>query len=396
MRIRGIILALAATAALGMTPAGAETIKVGAILTMSGPDASLGEMAERAARLYMKTHDKDLGANKVELIIRDDGGPNPDSARRAAQELITRDQVQYLTGFLWTPNANAVAPLITEAKIPSVIMHTGTSATVRLSPYFARVAFTLWQSCYALGQWAAKNNVHKVYTAVMDFAPGHDAEAAFTKGFTEAGGQIVGSVRVPLKNIDFVPYFQRVIEAKPDAMFLMTPTGTIPFAALKAYNELGMAAAGVRLIGPGDITIDDQIAKMTDLPVGVVTMFHYSAVANRPANKSFVALWHKEFGADAVPADLAVEAWDAMDAIYTTIKAQNGKIDPDKTMALLKQWKNDNSPRGPVKINPNTRDVVQNEYLRKLEKVDGKFANVEFETIPMVEDPWPKFNPPTN
>ncbi len=393
MQFRGFVLALAAVAALGMTPAGAETLKVGTILTMSGNDASLGEMAERAMRLYVKTHEKDLGANKIELIIRDDGGPNPDAARRAAQELITRDQVNFLTGFLWTPNANAVAPLITEAKIPTVIMHTGTSATVRLSPYFVRVAFTLWQSSYPLGQWAAKNNIHKVYTAVMDFAPGHDAEAAFTKSFTEAGGQIVGSVRVPLKNIDFVPYFQRIMEAKPDAMFLMTPTGTIPAAALKAYSELGMAAAGIRLIGPGDMVIDDQIAKMTDLPAGVVSIFHYSAVANRPANKSFVAMWRQEFGADAVPTDLAVEAWDAMDVIYTAIKAQNGKIDPDKTMALFKEWKNDNSPRGPVKINPVTRDVVQNEYLRKLEKVDGRYSNVEFETIPMVEDPWPKFNP---
>jgi branched-chain amino acid transport system substrate-binding protein len=393
MRVCRIVLALATLAAFQITPAKAETVKVGVILTMSGNDASLGEMAERAVRLYQKVHDQDLAPNKVEVILRDDGGPNPDAARRVAQELIVRDQVKYLTGFLWTPNANAVAPLITEAKIPSVIMHTGTSATVRLSPYFARVAFTLWQSCYPLGQWAAKNNIHKAYTAVMDFAPGHDGEAAFIKGFTEGGGQIVGSVRIPLKNFDFVPYFQRVIEAKPDALFLVTPTGTTPAAALKTFNELGMAAAGIRLIGPGDITVDDQIAKMTDLPSGVMTIYHYSAVASRPANKAFIALWEKEYGRDAVPTDLAAEAWDAMDAIYSTIKAQNGKIDPDKTMALLRNWKNDNSPRGPVKIDPVTRDVVQNEYLRKLEKVNGRYSNVEFETIPMVEDPWPKFNP---
>ncbi len=396
MKWNKILLGLAAVAALVPVSAMAETIKVGVILSMSGPDASMGEVGERAIRLYMKTHEQDLGGNKVELILRDDGGPNPEAARRIAQELITRDKVQFLTGFLWTPNANAVAPMITEAKVPTVIMHAGTSATMRLSPYYARVCFTLWQSSYPLGQWAAKNGIKKAYTAVMDFAPGHDGEAAFIKGFTENGGQIVGSVRMPMKGVDFVPYFQRVMEAKPDAMFLFVPTGTMPSAALKAFNELGMAAAGIRLMGPGDITADDEIIKLADLPPGVVTMFHYSAAATRPANKAFVALWKKEYGANSTTTDLAASAWDGMDAIYKAIKAQDGKIDPDRTMALLKEWKNDGSPRGPVHINAATRDVVQNEYLRKLEKVDGKWANVEFETIPMVEDPWPKFNPVAN
>ena len=396
MRWRNLFLGVSAAMVLGNASASAETIKVGVIMSMSGANASLGEVGERAIRLYMKTHEKDLGGDKVELVIRDDGGPNPDMARRIGQELITRDKVQFLTGLFWTPNANAVAQLITEGKVPTVIMHAGTSSTVRLSPYFVRVGFTLWQSCYPLGQWAAKNGVKKVYTAVMDFAPGHDAEAAFTKSFTEGGGQIVGSVRMPMKGIDFVPYFQRVMDAKPDAMFLFVPTGTMPSAALKAVDDLGFAASGIRLIGPGDMTADDEIVKLNDIPPGVITMYNYSAVATRPSNKKFVALWKAEYGADSITNDLAAEAWDGMDAIYSAIKAQGGKIDPDRTMALLKQWKNDDSPRGPVRINPQTRDVVQNEYLRKVEKVDGKWSNVEFETIPMVEDPWPKFNPAPN
>ena len=385
---------LAVTAIVVTQPSvAAETVKVGVILSYSGQAAASVEQMDKSIRLYMKQHEKDLGDIKLELIRRDDTGPNPDMARRLAQELITRDKVNLLTGFFYTPNINAVAPLATEAKIPVVIMNAATSSTIRLSPYLARVSLTQWQQAFPLGQWAAKQGVKRAYTAVADYGPGADAEAAFTKGFTDSGGQIVGQVRMPLKNPDYIPFLQRIKDEKPEALFVFVPGSKDATALMKAYTELGLASAGIRLIAAGDCVPDDELANMGDVPDGVVTMGFYSAAGKRPQNVAFVADWKKEYGPDAVPSPFALGAWDGMAAIFSVIKKQNGKIDPDRTMELLKGWRNDDSPRGPVMIDPETRDVVQNMYVRKLEKVNGKLANVEIETIPMVKDPWPTLNP---
>jgi branched-chain amino acid transport system substrate-binding protein len=390
--------AIAAAALLVAVPAAqAETVKIGLLLTFSGPAASLGDLMKKSVDLYMKQHEKDLPpGTKVELIVRDETGPNPDVAKRLAQELITREKVDILTGFTYTPNAMAVAPLATEAKVPMIVMNAGTSAIVRRSPYIARTSFTMWQSGYPLGQWAAKQDGVKTgFTAVADYAPGHDIESSFVKGFTEKGGRMIGTLRMPVLAPDYTPFMQRIKDAKPDVLCVFVPAGKQATALMKAYQDLGMAQAGIKLIGPGDITPDEELKNMGDIPSGIITtMHHYSAAGNRPANKAFVEAWHKAYGADSSPGFMAVGAWDGMAAIFHAIKEQKGKIDPDKTMAALKGWKNPNSPRGPITIDPVTRDIVQNEYLRRLDRVNGKLQNVEIQTIEQVKDPWVRFNPP--
>jgi len=344
---------------------------------------------ERAVRLYIKMHEKELPPGvKIEVITRDDTGPNPDKAKQLAQELVVREKVNLLAGVVFTPNAMAIAPIATEAKVPFVIMNAGTAVISTRSPYIARVSFTLWQSSLPMGTWAAKK-FKTAYVAVSDFGPGHDAQEAFTKGYTDAGGKIVGSVRMPLQNPDFAPYMQRIKDAKPEALFVFIPAGKQATAIMKAFGELGLDKAGIKLIGPGDITTDDELPNMGDVPLGVLTVFHYSAAADRPANKAFVAAWKKEYGQKSNPNFLAVGGWDGMDAIYYAIREQRGKIDPDKTMELLRRYTNPNSPRGPIAIDPETRDIVQNEYLREVRKVGGQLANVEVETVATaLKDPW--------
>ena len=382
--------ALAAVCALALaTPAAAQTVKIGFITVTTGANATSGEHMERGWRLYMKQHEKDLPPGvKLEMIVRDAGGPNPDKAKQLAQELIVRDKVQLLTGVLFTPNALAIAPLTAEAKVPLIIMNAGTSVITTRSPYIARLSFTLWQSSLPMGTWAAKK-FKTAYVAVSDFGPGHDAEAAFTKGFTEGGGKIVGNVRTPLQNPDFAPFLQRVKDAKPDTLFVFVPAGKSATALMKGFGDLGLAQAGIKLIGPGDITTDEELPNMGDVPLGVITVFHYSSAGDRPANKAFVAAWKKEYGAASNPSFFAVGGWDGMDAIFHVVREQKGKIDPDKTMELLKRYKNPNSPRGPISIDPETRDIVQNEYLREVRRVGGELANVELETVATaLKDPW--------
>ena len=328
---------------------------------------------------------------KVELISRDDTGANGDVAKRIAQELIVRDKVQILTGVVWTPNMAAIAPLTAEAKIPFVSANASGAKVVGLSPYMARVSFTLCQSAYPLGQWAAKK-YKKAYSAVSDFAPGHEAEGCFIRGFKEGGGDVIGSVRIPLANPDFVPFMQRIKDAKPDVLFAFNPAGKQATAMMKAYGDLGMDKANIKYLGTGDITTDEELQGMGDAALGVITVHHYSAAAERPANKAFVAAYKKEYGADLNPGFMVVGAWDAMDAIYGAIRAQGGKIDPDKTMEFLKQYKSTTSPRGPMSIDPETRDVINPEYLREVRKVNGKLANVEIETITTaIKDPLKEF-----
>jgi branched-chain amino acid transport system substrate-binding protein len=367
----------------------AQTIKIGFITSYSGLNANLGPYMERAVRLYIKLHEKELPPGvKIELLVRDDTGVNPDRARQLAQELVVREKVNLLAGVVFTPNAMAIAPIATEAKVPFVIMNAGTSVITARSPYIVRTSFTLWQSSYPLGQWAAKR-YKTAYTMVSDFGPGHDSEDAFTKGFTEGGGKIVGSVRVPLQNPDFAAYMQRVKDAKPDALKVFIPAGKTATAVMKNFSDLGLDKAGIKLIGPGDITTDEELPNMGDVALGVLTVHHYSAAATRPANKAFVAAWKKEYGANETPNFLSAGSWDGMALIFEAIKQQKGKLDPDKTMEIFKSWKWADSPRGPISIDPETRDVVHNEYLREVRKVGGQLANVEIETFATaVKDPW--------
>src|SRR5688572_19003558 len=385
--IRKIIAATALT--LLATTAFGQTIKIGFITSYSGLNGNLGPYMERAVRLYIKEHQKELPPGvKIELITRDDTGPNPDKAKQLAQELIVRDKVNLLAGVIFTPNAMAIAPLATEAKVPFVIMNAGTSVITTRSPYIVRTSFTLWQSSYPLGTWAAKR-FKTAYTMVSDFGPGHDSEEAFVKGFTEGGGKVVGSVRVPLQNPDFAAYMQRVKDAKPDALKVFIPAGKTATAVMKNFSDLGLDKAGIKLIGPGDITTEEELPNMGDIALGVLTVHHYSAAATRPANKAFVAAWKREYGQNEVPNFLSAGSWDGTALIFEMIKQQKGKIDPDKSMEIAKGWKFPHSPRGPISIDAETRDIIQPEYLREVRKVGGQLMNVELETLgAAVKDPW--------
>ena len=393
LKISTWLAAVALAAVSGL--ASAQTVKIGIMTTYSGPGAAQGDQLDKGYKLYLKLNGSKLPPGvKVEPIYRDDTGANADAAKRLAQELIVREKVQFLTGFVWTPNAAAIAPLTAEAKVPYVSANAAGVGIPRMSPYVARVSFTLWQSSYPLGQWAAKK-FKRAYTVVSDFAPGHEAEEAFTKGFKEAGGEIVGSARVPMTATDFIPYMQRVKDAKPEVIFAFNPAGKQATAQMKAYADLDLHKAGIKYIGTGDITTDEELQNMGDAALGVMTVHHYSAAADRPANKAFVAAYKKEYGAKLNPGFMAVGAWDAMAMIFHAIREQKGKIDPDKTMEIFKNYKNANSPRGPIQIDPETRDIMQNEYLREVRKVGGQLANVELETVAtQYKDPWKVFNKP--
>ena len=375
-------------AAFAASVASAQTVKIGFITSYSGLNGNLGPYMERAVRLYLKQHEKELGGVKVELLTRDDTGPNPDKARQLAQELVVRDKVNLLAGVIFTPNAMAMAPIATEAKVPFVIMNAGTAVITTRSPYIARTSFTLWQSSFPLGQWASKK-FKTAYTLVSDFGPGHDAETAFTQAFKEGGGNVVANVRVPLQNPDWAAYMQRVKDAKPDALMVFIPAGKTATAVMKNFSDLGLGQAGIKLIGPGDSTTEEELPNMGDVALGATTVFHWSAAGDRPANKAFIAAWKKEYGQNEIPNFLSVGSWDGTALIFEAIKQQKGKLDPDKTMEIFKGWKSANSPRGPISIDPETRDIVQNEYLREVRKVGGQLANVEIETLsPAVKDPW--------
>ncbi len=370
-------------------PAFAQTIKIGFITSYSGLNGNLGPYMERAVRLYIKQHAKELPPGvKIELITRDDTGPNPDKAKQLAQELIVRERVNLLAGVIFTPNALAIAPLATEAKVPFIIMNAGTSVISTRSPYIVRTSFTLWQSSFPLGQWASKK-YKTAYTLVSDFGPGHDAETAFSQSFKAGGGTIVANVRVPLQNPDFAAYMQRVKDAKPDALMVFIPAGKTATAVMKNFSDLGLGQAGIKLIGPGDITTEEELPNMGDVALGVTTVFHWSAAGDRPANKAFIAAWKKEYGANETPNFLSVGSWDGTALIFEAIKQQKGKLDPDRTMEIFKGWKNPNSPRGPISIDPETRDIIQPEYLREVRRVGGQLANVDLETVgTAVKDPW--------
>jgi len=385
--------ALAAIAALAfglLAPLGAaraqDTIKIGLILTFSGPFAENARQIDNGLKLYMKEHGDVVAGKKIEILRRDTTGANPDIAKRLAQELATRDKVNFFAGFALTPNALAVADIATEAKVPMVIMNAATSIITTKSPYIARVSFTLPQVTEPLAQWAAKNGVKQVYILTSDYAPGHDAETAFTRAFTAAGGQIVGHVAMPLANPDFSAYVQKVADQKPQAVFLFVPSGQQPTALMKTFNEQGLLRSGLKILATGDVTDDDTLQAMGDPALGIITSHHYSYAHDSALNKAFIKAYAEAYGTDIRPDFQAVAGYDGMAAIYKVIETLKGNIDPDKAMGVLKGMKID-SPRGAIEIDPATRDVVQTVYFRRVEKVNGQIVNVEFDKIPDVKDP---------
>ena len=368
----------------GQALAAGNTIKVGIITEMTGNFSDFGRHIVNGAKAYMKVHGDTVAGKKVELIIRDTTGPAPDVAKRLAQELIVKDKVDFIAGLGFTPNALAIAPLITEAKKPTIIMNAATSIITTKSPYFARVSMTLPQITEPMAQWAFKNGYRRVYTLVADYGPGHDAETAFKKAFTKLGGVVVGESRVPLKSPEFGPYVQRIKDSKPQAVFAFVMPGEMAVSFMKTYNERGLAKAGIKLLSTGDVMDDAVLDAMGEHALGVISTHQYSIAHNSPENKAFLAAYSK---LDSLPPNfMAVGGYDGMAAIYNVVKQLHGVIDGDKAMAVLKGMKL-NSPRGPIQIDPATRDIIQNVYVREVKKIGGHYYNVEFETFHAVKDP---------
>ncbi|MFZ4289564.1 ABC transporter substrate-binding protein [Variovorax sp. HJSM1_2] len=377
------VAAAALTLGLGSTAfAQDNSFKVGLILPLTGPFASTGKQLEAAARLYIAQNGDSVGGKKLQLIVKDDTGL-PEVSKRLAQELVVTDKVQVLAGFGLTPLAMATAPIASQSKTPMVVMAAATASITEASPYIVRTSFTVPQVVTVLADWAAKNNIKKVVTLVTDYAPGVDSETWFNQRFVAQGGTVVESLRVPLRNPDFAPFLQKVRDIKPDALFTFVPSG-VGAALMKQFSERGMDKAGIRVIAEGSVTDDDILDGMGEVALGVVSTHHYSASHNSPTNKAFVEAFGKANGG-ARPNFMAVGAYDGMHVIYDAAKATKGEGGD----ALLQAMKGQSfeSPRGPVLIDPQTRDVVHNIYVRKVEKVGGQLWNTEMQTFTAVKDP---------
>ena len=363
----------------------ADDLKIGVVIPMSGPFASHGKQMTNGLNLFLAQNGDTVAGRKVKLIIKDDTGVAPAVAKRQAQELLIKDKVDILAGFTLTPNAFSVAPLATEAKVPMVILNAATSSITEKSPNIVRVSMTLPQVTAPMAQWAYDNGIKNIYTLVADYGPGHDAEKQFKKTFTELGGTIVGEVRTPVKNPDFAPYLQRIKDLKPEAVFLFVPNGEQGVALAKGYKERGLEEAGIKALATGDVTDEDVIDAMGDAAIGMINSFHYSQVHESPENKAFTEAYAKAYPNDR-PNFMAVAAYDGMHMIYQALEQTKGDASVDAFMAAVKgmKWM---SPRGPVQIDPDTRDIIQDVYIRKVERVDGVLQNVEFDKIEAVKDP---------
>ena len=378
-------MTLAAGVLAASAAAQAKDLAIGLVMPMTGPFAAHGKQIKHGIDLYLAEHDNMLGGRKVKLIVKDDTGIAPAVAKRLAQELVIKDKVDILAGFTLTPNAFSVAPLATEAKVPMVVLNAATSSITEKSPNIVRVSMTLPQDTAPMAQWAHANGIKKVYTLVADYGPGHDAEQQFKKTFTSLGGQIVGEVRTPVNTPDYAPFLQRIKDAKPDAVFLFVPNGEPGVALAKGYTERGLAAAGIKALATGDVTDEDVLDAMGDAAIGMITSFHYSAAHDSPENKAFTTAYAKAFPKDRANF-VSVAGYDGMHLIDMALAKTKGDASADAFMAAAKgmKW---TSPRGPVEIDAQTRDIIQNVYIRKVERVKGVLQNVEFDTIKAVKDP---------
>ncbi len=362
----------------------ANPVKIGLIVPKTGPFASTGRQVEAACRLYMQKNGDTAVGRKIELIVRDDTGTQPELTKRIAQELITRDQAAVIAGFGLTPLAFATAPVATEARVPMIVMAAATSVIPQRSPFIVRSGFTVPQVTAPIAEWGAKNKISKVVTLVSDYAPGIDSEKTFVKHFTGSGGTIVESLRAPLANPEFAPFIQRVKDAKPDALFVFVPSGA-GTAVMKSFGERGLKDAGIRLICTGDVVDDDILDSMGDPALGVVSSHHYSAAHASPENKAYVSGF-MQANAGMRPNFHSVGGYDGMHLIYEALKKTGGDTNGEKMVEAMKgmSW---TSPRGPMTIDPATRDVIQTVYIRKVERVDGHLWNIEFDQIDNVKDP---------
>ena len=380
-------------AALAVTVGGgaqAADVKIGVVLPFSGANADLGHQIDKAFDLYIKLHAKDIAPHKVTIVKRDEGPPTGAVAKTVTTELITNDKVQLVTGFVFSPSAIALAPTITQAKVPMVIANAGTAWITNLSPYIVRLSFSMWHPAFPMGAYAHdKVGCKTAAVAYTDFPPGKDSVEAFTKGFEKVGGKIVLSIPMgsPVQVPDFTPFFQRIKDAKPDCMYVFIPSGAHATGVMKAYGELGLRKAGVKLIGPMDLIPDNKLQDMGDAAIGTIVMGHYAVDLANAQNKAFNEEWHKAYGKDSYPDFMSAAGWDTMHAIFDTIKKLNGDLaDGAKVVEAMKGWSAD-GPRGHVMIDPATRDIVQDEHAMEVyRKPDGKLGEKILGTTKAVKD----------
>jgi branched-chain amino acid transport system substrate-binding protein len=367
--------------------ASADVIKVGVIGTMSGPYALFGANYKMGIDAWVAEHGNKVGSHEIEFIYRDEEGPNPAKSKALAQELIVKDKVQYLAGIYFTPNAMAIAPLLEESKTPLVVLNAATSSIVEKSSYIVRTSFTMWQNTVPAANIAFKNGARKVAIAVSDYGPGIDAEAAFKKTFEVDGGAVVEAIRIPLNTTDFSPIMQRIKSSGADTIFTFLPAGPPALGFIKAYVDNGLKADGVKLMSTGDVVTEIDLPGIGDSAIGMLSTYHYALSHNSPENKAFLASIVKNGGKIEDVAMTGVAAYDGARVIYKMIEATDGQRDPEKAIATVKgmKWI---SPRGPVSIDPETRHIRQNVYLRTVTKVDGKLINQEGDTVFLDQPDW--------
>ena len=361
------------------------TVKIGLICPFSGQFADTAAQMENGIKLYVKEHGATVAGKKIEFIRKDTGGIAPDVAKRLAQELIVRDKVDMLACFALTPNALAVGDVSAQAKKFMVNMNAATSIITTKSPYMVRTSFTVPQVNEALGTWAYKSGARKAYTLVSDFSPGHDGEGSFQRAFKEAGGEIIGSARYPVANQDFTAFLQRAKDLNPDVLYIWVPGGPQPAAIGKAVADRGIDLKKTKVVGQGELTFDEALKGMGDAGLGFITAFHYDHNHQSPTNKKFVAAYNADYKRN--PDMFSVGGYDGMHVIYEALKNTKGDTDGDKLIAAAKglKWE---SPRGPMSIDPETRDVIQTVYIRRVEKVNGQLVNVEFDKLENMKDPF--------
>jgi branched-chain amino acid transport system substrate-binding protein len=383
-RLLAGLVGLALSIVAATTAHARGTVKIGLILPYSGQFADTATQMDNAIKLYVKEKGDTVAGRKLEFIRRDTGGAAPDVAKRLAQELIVRDQVDMLAGFVLTPNALAAGDVSAEAKKFMVVMNAATSIITTKSPYIVRTSVTTPQVNEALGAWAYRSGVRKVYSMVSDFGPAHDAEGAFHRAFKEAGGEIIGSVRFPLANPDFSAFVQRAKDLNPEAVYIWVPGGVQPAAIGKALAERGIDPKKTRVLGQGELTEEEALRSMGDAGLGIITGYHYDYNHDSALNRAFVKAFNEAYSRN--PNIYSIGGYDGMHLIYETLKKTGGKTDGDALIAAAKgmAWE---SPRGPIAIDPETRDIIQTVYIRRVEKVGGQLKNVEFDKVENVKDP---------
>ena len=381
--LRGVAAAGAAVC-LPRSAGAADAVRIGLILPLTGPFASTGRQVEAAVRLYLQRNGTVAGGRQLELIVKDDTGLAPEITKRIAQDLLVQDKVVILAGFGLTPLALATAPVATEARVPMVVMAAASSVIPTRSPFIVRSGFTVPQITAPLADWAARNQIGKVVTLVTDYTPGQDAEKTFVKRFGDAGGTVIDTLRAPLRNPDYAPFLQRAKDTRPDALFVFVPSGE-GTAVLKQFAERGLKDAGVKLICTGDVLDDDILEAIGSPALGVISSHHYSAAHRSPENQAYVAGFRRA-NPGMRPNFMSVGGYDGMHLIHAALEHTAGKTDGEALVTAMRgrAW---TSPRGPMTIDAASRDVIQNVYIRRCERVDGELFNVEFETVEHVRDP---------